>query len=87
MPAQTDLPPPHTPKDEIASAPARLPTETVDPHLASQHRPLTEEERLEEALQETMDGSDAPSITRPGDHGEPVPSSGFIEEEAAAGQH
>lgn len=54
-------------------------TETVDPHLASQDRVLTEEERLEEALQESMDGSDPPSITRPGNNDKPAPSSGFPE--------
>ncbi len=44
----------------------RMKTETVDPDLAGQDRPLTEEERLEEALQESMDGSDPPSILLPG---------------------
>lgn len=62
--------------------------ETVDPHLSAQRRQLTDEEKLEEALQETMDGSDPPSVTRPGDHGEPVPSSGFNPgEEGDAGRN
>ncbi|MGK2910615.1 MAG: hypothetical protein ACSLE1_12565 [Sphingobium sp.] len=38
---------------------------------------LSQEEALEESLEDSMDGSDAPSITQPGDHGDPVPSSGF----------
>jgi hypothetical protein len=50
-------------------------------HLHGQHKPLDAEEKLEEGLRETMDGSDPPTATHPGDHGEPVPSSGFCEEE------
>lgn len=41
---------------------------------------LSQEEALEESLEDSMDGSDAPSITQPGDHGDPVPSSGFPED-------
>lgn len=48
--------------------------------LDGQHKPLNREEKLEEGLQESMDGSDPPSATAPGDHGDPVPSSGFSEE-------
>lgn len=40
---------------------------------------LTTEEALEEALSDSMDASDPASITQPGDHGDPVPSSGFDE--------
>ena len=32
--------------------------------------------QLDEGLAESMDGSDPISATRPGDHGEPMPSSG-----------
>ncbi len=39
------------------------------------------EETLEESLEDSMDGSDASSITQPGDHGDPVPSSGFPDKE------
>ena len=42
-----------------------------------QDRALSREEALEESLEDSMDGSDAPSITQPGDNGDPVPSSGF----------
>lgn len=45
-----------------------------------QDHPLTKEEKLEEGLEDSMDASDPPSSTRPGDHGDPVPSSGFQEE-------
>lgn len=38
---------------------------------------MTEEERLEEGIIESMDGSDPPSVTRKGDDGHPVPSSGY----------
>ncbi len=55
----------------------RRKTETVDPDLASQDRVLTKEERLEEALQESMDGSDPPSVTHPANNDKPAPSSGF----------
>lgn len=47
----------------------------------AQDRPLTTEETLDESLEDSMDGSDAPSITQPGDHGDPVPSSGFPDKE------
>lgn len=35
------------------------------------------DERLEEQLEDSMDASDPPSTTKPGDHGDPVPSSGY----------
>jgi hypothetical protein len=40
---------------------------------------LSDEDKLEESLIDSMDGSDPPAITQPGDHGDPVPSSGFVE--------
>lgn len=43
----------------------------------TQDRPLTTEENLDETLEDSMDASDAPSITHPSDKGDPVPSSGF----------
>ncbi|WP_246524873.1 hypothetical protein [Sphingobium phenoxybenzoativorans] len=46
-----------------------------------QDHPLTQEESLEEALSDSMDASDPPCATQPGDHGDPVPSSGFPEED------
>jgi hypothetical protein len=42
---------------------------------------MTEEERLEEGIIESMDASDPPSVTRKGDDGHPVPSSGYRPEE------
>lgn len=54
---------------------------------AGEHRPtdaqdhvITPEEKLDEGLMDSMDASDPPSVTKPGDHGDPVPSSGFKEE-------
>ncbi len=42
--------------------------------------PKTEEEKLEKALEDSMDASDPPSQTRPGNEGDPAPSSGFKED-------
>ncbi|MDO7834263.1 hypothetical protein Q4610_04320 [Sphingobium sp. HBC34] len=47
----------------------------------AQDHVLDNEEKLEEGLKDSMDASDPPSSTKPGDHGEPVPSSGFREED------
>jgi hypothetical protein len=33
--------------------------------------------QLDEALEDSMDASDPPSSTKPGDDGKPVPSSGY----------
>lgn len=49
----------------------------------AQDHAVTREEKLEEGLKDSMDASDPPSTTAPGDHGDPVPSSGFKEEDAA----
>jgi len=38
------------------------------------------EEKLDEELEDSMDASDPPSSTRPGDKGDPVPSSGYTPE-------
>ncbi|SER68345.1 hypothetical protein [Sphingobium sp. YR768] len=43
----------------------------------AQDHVLDQEDRLEEGLKDSMDASDPPSATRPGDHGDPVPSSGY----------
>lgn len=42
---------------------------------------MTEEEQLEEGIIESMDASDPPSLTRKGDHGHPMPSSGYRPED------
>jgi hypothetical protein len=57
------------------------PTKPKKPDLAKQARRLTDEEKLEAGLEDSMDASDPPSVTAPGDHGDPVPSSGFREED------
>lgn len=49
-----------------------------------QDHALSPEEKLEESLVDSMDGSDPSTATQPGDHGEPVPSSGFTEEDEKA---
>ncbi|HEX7782879.1 MAG TPA: hypothetical protein VF509_08735 [Sphingobium sp.] len=46
-----------------------------------QDHALSQEECLEEALDDSMDASDPPAATQPGDHGNPVPSSGFSEDD------
>lgn len=43
----------------------------------AQDHAVTQEEKLEEGLMDSMDASDPPAATKPGDHGDPVPSSGF----------
>jgi len=47
----------------------------------AQDHAVTTEEKLDEGLMDSMDASDPPAATAPGDHGDPVPSSGFKEEE------
>lgn len=47
----------------------------------AQDHAVTTEEKLEEGLMDSMDASDPPAVTAPGDHGDPVPSSGFHEED------
>ncbi|MCI4589057.1 hypothetical protein MOK15_02905 [Sphingobium sp. BYY-5] len=42
-----------------------------------QDHALSREEKLEEGLRDSMDASDPPSTTKPGDHGDPVSSSGY----------
>lgn len=53
--------------------------EDIQGHTDSQSFRLSEEQKLEDSLVDSMDGSDPPSVTQPGHHGEPVPSSGFKE--------
>lgn len=43
----------------------------------AQDHALSREEMLDEGLKDSMDASDPPAATKPGDHGDPVPSSGF----------
>lgn len=45
----------------------------------AQDHAVTPEEKLEEGLKDSMDASDPPAAAAPGDHGDPVPSSGFPE--------
>jgi len=45
-----------------------------------QDHAVSTEEKLEEGLKDSMDASDPPAVTMPGDDGEPKPSSGFKEE-------
>ncbi len=57
-------------------------TDTRHPPKRNHHKqdhPLTHEEKLEAGLEDSMDTSDPPAVTSPGDHGDPVPSSGFPE--------
>lgn len=54
--------------------------ERKDKDLEGQHKPLDREEKLEAGLEESMDASDPPATTAPGDHGDPVPCSGFDED-------
>jgi hypothetical protein len=42
-----------------------------------QDHEISREEKLEEGLKDSMDASDPPATTKPGDHGDPVPSSGY----------
>ncbi len=47
----------------------------------AQDHAMTPEEKLEEGLRDSMDASDPPAATAPGDDGHPVPSSGYKEDE------
>jgi hypothetical protein len=47
----------------------------------AQDHAVTREEKLDEGLKDSMDASDPPATTKPGDHGDPVASSGFDEKE------
>ena len=42
---------------------------------------ITAGEKLDEGLKDSMDASDPPSTARSGDKGDPVPSSGYREED------
>lgn len=46
----------------------------------AQDHAMTPEEKLEEGLKDSMDASDPPAATTPGDDGHPVPSSGYKED-------
>lgn len=58
--------------DEKDETTAKRPSDDQD-HVC------TQEETLDESLEDSMDASDPPAVTQPGDHGDPVPSSGFPE--------
>ena len=47
----------------------------------AQDHAVTTEEKLDEGLMDSMDASDPPAATAPGDHGDPVPPSGFKEDD------
>lgn len=66
-------------KTEIRPS-SREETDEDRPTDAQDHA-ISTEEKLEEGLMDSMDASDPPSATAPGDHGDPVPSSGFKEED------
>lgn len=51
----------------------------------SQERPMSDEEVLDTASNDSMDASDPQAITQPG-KGDPVPSSGFRDDEAGTDQ-
>jgi hypothetical protein len=42
--------------------------------------PTDADAQLDRGLDESMDASDPPSAMQPGDHGDPVPSTGYDEE-------
>jgi hypothetical protein len=50
---------------------------TIEKRL--EKNPANEDAKLDRGLDESMDASDPPSATRPGDTGEPPKSSGFDE--------
>ncbi|MCP1470455.1 hypothetical protein J3E64_002143 [Sphingobium sp. OAS761] len=45
-----------------------------------QDHALSRDESLDEGLKDSMDASDPPAATKPGDNGDPVPSSGYKED-------
>ena len=55
------------------------PGKKAEEDLKGQNKPLSREQKLETGLEDSMDASDPPSTTAPGDSGDPVPSSGFDE--------
>ncbi|MEC3911663.1 hypothetical protein U5A82_14655 [Sphingobium sp. CR2-8] len=46
----------------------------------TQDHVLHHDEKRDESLKDSMDASDPPSTSKPGDRGDPVPSSGFKED-------
>lgn len=47
----------------------------------AQDHVLHHDDKRDESLEDSMDASDPPSTAKPGDNGDPVPSSGFRQEE------
>ena len=58
--------------------------ESIEKRL--EKNPKNEDAKLDRGLDESMDASDPPSVTQPGDKGEPPKSSGFDEAEEAERQ-
>ena len=71
VPAGGPADPPQGPKDEDT---VLAQDDQIAERLAA--NPGNKQAQLDEGLAESMDGSDPISATRPGDDGEPVPSSG-----------
>lgn len=69
----TDTPNPASVKDKPEG---ELPD---DGNKRSQDHALTDEEKLELGVEDSMEASDPPSVVAPGDDGEPHPSSGYRE--------
>ena len=53
----------------------------VDRCSDDQDHALSADEKLDEGIEDSMDASDPPSSTKPGSHGDPVPTSGYKEED------
>lgn len=49
--------------------------------LDAQDHALTPDEKVDIGSEDSMDASDPPSASAPGDHGDPVPSSGFHDDD------
>lgn len=75
-------PKPHGKVDSMSQDTAKSTPSSKGKDLEGQTKPLNQEEKLEAGLESSMDASDPPAVTAPGDHGDPVPSSGFHEEDA-----
>lgn len=73
-----------TDTDETTEAsPAVLPKDAghdTDIHRRLKRDPSDVDAQLDRGLDESMDASDPPSASHPGDSGEPMPSSGFDED-------
>ena len=79
---------PGAPEDDGKPAPTLAGDAGTDESIAKRlyKNPESKEARLDRGLDESMDASDPPSSTQPGDKGEPPKSSGFDEEAEAERQ-